>query len=337
MNHRAVIFGCEGLALTPWETGFFAETDPLGFILFARNCDSPGQVQALVRSLRESVGRDDAPVLIDQEGGRVQRLKPPHWRAAPASGRFGRLAEVDLASAREAVRLNAQIIAAELAALGIDVDCLPCLDLQRPEGHAVIGDRSFGPEPSLVADLGRACCAGLMTGGVLPVIKHMPGHGRAVVDSHLELPRVAASRDELEALDFVPFRHLADMPLGMTAHIVFEAIDPDQPATTSAVVIEEVIRGSIGFQGLLLTDDLSMEALDGTIGDRATRALGAGCDIALHCNGERDEMEAAAKAVGPMTGSAARRWLDARGRRTSAAPGDIETLSARLDDLMRVA
>ncbi len=337
MNHRAVIFGCEGLALTPWETGFFAETDPLGFILFARNCDSPGQVQALVRSLRESVGRDDAPVLIDQEGGRVQRLKPPHWRAAPASGRFGRLAEVDLASAREAVRLNAQIIAAELAALGIDVDCLPCLDLQRPEGHSVIGDRSFGPEPSLVADLGRECCAGLMSGGVLPVIKHMPGHGRAAVDSHLELPRVAASRDELEALDFVPFRSLADMPLGMTAHIVFEAIDPDQPATTSPVVIEQIIRGSIGFQGLLLSDDLSMEALDGSIGDRAARALDAGCDIALHCNGEREEMEAAARAVGPMTSAADRRWRDARARGTAATPTDIGALTARLDDLMPVA
>ena len=331
----AVIFGCEGPALTPWEADFFRSADPLGFILFARNCQVPDQIRTLIRDLRETIGRPEAPVLIDQEGGRVARLKPPAWRAAPPAADFGALAAVDPDRAAEAVRLNARLLAAELGDLGINVDCAPVLDLRRPETHAAIGDRAFGPDPALVAALGRAFCEGLLDGGVCPVVKHMPGHGRAVVDSHAELPVISAALDDLEATDFEAFRLLNDAPMGMTAHIVCAALDPDRPATTSPVVIEQVIRGRIGFQGFLMSDDLSMSALQGTLGARAAASLAAGCDAVLHCNGERAEMEAVAGAAGPLN-DAARARLDAAMARCATPPETIEiaAMSRTLDAIM---
>lgn len=333
----AVILGCEGLQLTSWEKAFFAEADPFGFILFQRNCDSPDQVRGLVEALRETVCRGDAPVLIDQEGGRVQRLRPPHWRSAPAPWRFAELALSDLGRASEAVRVNAALLAGELIALGIDVDCVPSLDLRWPGAHEVIGDRSYGDRPDIIAALGRACCEGLLAGGVMPVIKHLPGHGRATVDSHLALPRVATGRGELEGSDFAPFRDLADMPWAMTAHVVYEAIDPLRPATTSATVIDQVIRGFIGFDGLLLSDDLSMQALDGDLETRARDSLDAGCDIALHCNGKREEMSAVVAGCRPL--SAATKGRIAAGRKRLGKPSqtDPEALTALLDDLLPVA
>ncbi len=334
MAPRAVIFGCEGPSPTDWETEFFGQGDPLGFVLFSRNCESPAQVKDLVAALRGSIGRDDAPVLIDQEGGRVQRLCPPHWRAAPPPGLFGDLAQSNGERAREAVEVNAHLLAAELTDLGINVNCMPLLDLRMIGGHKVIGDRSFGADPELVASLGRACCEGLMAGGVMPVVKHMPGHGRALVDSHEELAKAEATCEELERTDFAPFRTLADIPWGMTAHVVYTAIDPLFPATTSAKVISGVIRGTIGFDGLLLSDDLSMKALQGDLGSRAVAALGAGCDVALHCNGDRAEMEAIVEAVGPLSPDGERRWKVGAGRLGPPQPADREALAARLDTLL---
>ena len=335
MTAAAVVFGCAGPALTDWERGFFAEADPLGFILFARNCVSPDQVRGLVESLRAAVGRAEAPVLIDQEGGRVARLKPPAWRAAPAAARFGALARQDPERAGEAARLNARLLALELRALGIDVDCLPLLDLRRPEGHAAIGDRAFGADPELVAALGRAVCDGLLAAGVLPVIKHLPGQGRATVDSHTALPRVAAPRAELEASDFLPFRRLADTPWGMTAHVVYEAVDPERPATTSPAVIAEIIRGHIGFQGLLLSDDLSMRALSGGLEARVGAAVDAGCDVALHCNGDPTEMAQVARALRPLSAaSEARLKRSAKFLGEAPAPEEFSSLSERLEALL---
>lgn len=331
---NAVIFGCEGTELNSWERDFFSQEDPLGFILFARNCDTPDQLRALVSSLRESIGRADAPVLIDQEGGRVSRLKPPHWRAAPAAARFGLLAGRDRDLANTAANLNARLLAAELMGMGITVDCAPVLDLRMPGANDVIGDRSFGSEPALVADLGRATCNGLLAGGVLPVIKHIPGHGRTRVDSHYGLPCVEAPRAELEASDFKPFAALADAPWAMTGHVVYSAIDPDNPATTSSIVIEEVIRDFIGFDGVLVSDDLSMEALQGDFETRASRSLEAGCDIVLHCNGKPEEMSRVAAGVRPLSSEAQRR-LDAATARV-AVPDAIDTvaLTARLNRMI---
>jgi beta-N-acetylhexosaminidase len=280
---RAVILGCAGPALDAGERDFFRAADPVGFILFKRNVEDPAQVRALVTALRETVGRPEAPVLIDQEGGRVARLQPPHWRRYPSASELARFGE-------EAVRLGARLIADDLTRLGITVDCLPVLDLPAPDADTVIGDRAYGTQPEDVSRLGRAACEGLLEGGVLPVIKHIPGHGRGSVDSHEALPEVAASRNELAARDFAPFRALNDMPWAMTAHIVYAACD-SRPATLSSRVISEVIRGEIGFDGVLVSDDLSMKALGGTYTDRARLALEAGCDLVLHCNGDRRQME----------------------------------------------
>ena len=309
---RAVIFGCAGLRLSAAEHDFFRDAAPLGFILFARNCESPGQLSQLVADLRASVGRADAPVLIDQEGGRVVRMGPPHWRAPPAAGIIGAMAGRDLATARGAAWLNARLIAAELDQVGIDVCCLPVLDLQFEGASSVVGDRAFSADGEVVAELGRAACRGLMAGGVLPVIKHMPGHGRAMSDSHLEMPRVEASLEELKESDFRPFQALNDMPLGFSAHVCYGALDADTPGTLSAKVIQDVIRGAIGFDGLLLSDDLSMEALSGSRGERAAAAIAAGCDIAVHCNGEPEEMSDVAASVGKMSADAVRRWGGAK-------------------------
>ena len=324
MAARAVIFGCRGPELAPDERRFFAEAAPWGFILFARNVESPSQLRHLTAGLRDSVGRD-APVLIDQEGGRVARLGPPHWRAwLPALDDCARLA--DLAARCRAMFLRYRLIAGELRASGIDVDCAPVLDVARPETHAVVRNRCYGDEPHEVAVIGRAVAEGLLTGGVLPVMKHMPGHGRGGRDSHHELPVVTASRAELEA-DFAPFRALADLPMAMTSHLLYTTIDPEAPATQSAAVIATV-RDVIGFDGLLLTDDLSMQALQGGLAERAKRALAAGCDVVLHCSGDASEMAEVAGAVRLLSGAALARADAALARRGNAAADDLSALNA---------
>ena len=284
---RAVVLGCAGERLTLEERRFFAAADPLGFVLFRRNCRSRDQLRELIAELRLCVGRADAPVLIDQEGGRVARLAPPEWRAYPAAAQIASLPDP---FAAEAARLGARLIADDLAALGITVDCAPVLDLPALDADPVIGDRAFGTEPARVVRLGRAFCEGLLAGGVLPVIKHIPGHGRARVDSHEACPRVEMNRAVLAHSDFAPFRALSAMPWAMTAHIVFSAIDDSAPATFSRPVIDTIIRGDIGFGGVLLSDDISMGALDGRFGERTLRALDAGCDLVLHCSGVLAEM-----------------------------------------------
>ena len=308
MSPRAVIFGCAGPDLTADERSFFRDADPLGFILFARNVDTPERTHRLAEELRSSVARADAPVLVDQEGGRVARLRPPHWRKAPPARLLGDLYARDPERGLEAARLNSRLLAADLASVGADVDCLPVLDIGYPETHAAIGDRAYADRAEAVAALGRAAAEGLLAEGVMPVMKHMPGHGRATVDSHHSMPRVTAAREVLERTDFLPFRLLSDLPWGMTGHLLFEAIDPNAAMTVSARGVKEVIRGHIGFDGLLLTDDLSMQALGGSLGERAQRGLAAGCDIALHCNGRMDEMTDIVARTGPMTEAATRRF-----------------------------
>ena len=333
MAPLAAIFGCVGPQLEAAERDFFARTNPTGFILFARNVESPTQLRALVAALRQSVGREDAPVVVDQEGGRVQRLKPPQWRAAPAPGRFGELAAKDPAGAAEAVRINARLIAGELTAAGIDTVGAPSLDLRLPGAHQVIGDRAFSADPEVVAALGRAACEGFLAAGVTPVIKHLPGHGRSQVDSHLSLPVVDLPLAKLEASDFRPFRALADMPLGMTGHLLITAMDAERPATISSRVIAEIIRGFIGFKGVLITDDLSMEALSGTVQSRAAAAIAAGCDLALHCNGKLAEMAAIAEALPPISPGAAARLAKGRAR-PSAGEADPAKLARQLELLL---
>lgn len=327
---KPVIFGCEGPALSATERAFFREADPLGFILFARNCDAPDQIRRLVAELRESVGRGDAPVLIDQEGGRVARLKPPQFPDYPAAATIAALGGL---RAREAAWLDARLIADDLGQLGITVDCAPVIDVPVSGADPIIGDRAWGGDPGAVAENGRAVCDGLMAGSVLPVIKHIPGHGRAAVDSHHALPIVDTPRGVLDSTDFAPFRALAGMPWAMTAHVLYTAIDPDRPATLSPRVID-VIRAEIGFDGVLLSDDLSMAALGGKIELRAWDALKAGCDLVLHCNGMLDEMKAIAAAIGPMTEAANRRVLLGEARRR--APGGFDRTAAehRLAELL---
>ena len=328
---KAVIFGCAGPELSPAERVFFRTADPAGFILFQRNCVGPEQVARLVAELKAASGRLDTPVLIDQEGGRVQRLKPPHWRAAPAAGRIAALAP---AAAERAAWLNARLIAAELMALGITVDCMPVLDLPVPGAHEVIGNRALGTEPEQVARLGRAVIRGLEAGGVLPVIKHLPGHGRALVDSHEHCPVVDTPADQLVARDLAPFRALADAPFAMTAHVVYTAWDRVRPATLSARVIGDIIRGDIRFAGALISDDLSMKALGGRLAERARAALAAGCDLVLHCNGDLDEMTEIATAIGPLTSTGAERFARALARRGAPEPADADALLAELDTLL---
>ena len=331
---RPVIFGCAGPELSEKERTFFNATQPLGFILFARNCVDPAQVRALVASLRAAVERRDAPVLIDQEGGRVQRLGPPHWPSRPSAGRIAELSRRDRTAGRRAARLAGRLIAQDLKALGINVNCAPVLDVLRPETHGVIGDRAFGDDPRAVAALGRAFAMGLQQGGVLPIVKHVPGHGRARADSHLELPVVEAGLEELEATDFVPFRLLSDLPWAMTAHVLYRALDAENPATTSPKIITDVIRGHMRFGGVLLSDDLSMQALKGSLADRARAALAAGCDVVLHCNGKMDEMveiAAAAPNATPVSSRRVARTLATRPPRNSIA---VAAASAELDSLL---
>lgn len=335
---RAVIFGCAGPALSTDERAFFHDSDPLGFILFARNVETPDQVLRLVDALRASVGRDDAPVLIDQEGGRVQRLKPPHWRLAPPASVFGELYATDPAAAMMASRLNGRLLAADLAPLGIDVDCAPVLDLPVPGSHGVIGNRAFAGTVQAVVALGRAQADGLLAGGIIPVMKHLPGHGRARADSHHELPVVDTTRAELERTDFAPFQALADLPWAMTAHVLYRALSSNQPATTSARVIDDVIRRHIGFDGVLVSDDLSMKALGGTHGERARQSLEAGCDVVLHCNGDLQEMREIAAFVGPLSPRSAARVARggalARARHDGASREDMDFYRRRLAELL---
>ncbi|MBO6542196.1 MAG: beta-N-acetylhexosaminidase [Alphaproteobacteria bacterium] len=306
----AAIYGCEGLRLTEVEKRFFADSNPWGFILFARNIESPAQVRALCDELRSAVGWN-APVLIDQEGGRVARLRPPHWRSYPAGRRFGEIYAQDPIRGLEVTRLGAQLIAAELHGLGVDVDCLPVLDVPVAGAHDVIGDRAYGNEPGIVAALGAAAVDGLLAGGVLPVIKHIPGHGRAGVDSHERLPIVDTAHDILAETDFPAFHALKNAPLAMTAHVIYSAIDPERPATTSPTVIRDIIRGEIGFSGCLMSDDLSMQALSGSLAERTCASLAAGCDLVLHCNGKMEEMTAVAGEACPLAGEALLRAEDA--------------------------
>jgi beta-N-acetylhexosaminidase len=310
---RAVIFGCAGLDLGADQRAFFRDADPLGFILFARNVDTPERTRRLVDDLRSSVARAEAPVLIDQEGGRVARLRPPHWRKAPPARLLGELYARDPERGLEATVLNSRLLAADVVSVGCDVDCLPVLDIAFPETSAVIGDRAYADRPEPVAALGRAAAEGLLAEGVMPVIKHMPGHGRATVDSHQSLPKVGAPRELLERTDFLPFKLLSDLPWAMTGHLLFESVDPEAAVTVSARAVKEIIRGHIGFDGLLLSDDLSMQALGGSLGQRASHALAAGCDVALHCNGRMDEMLDIAARTGPMSEAAGRRFEAGRG------------------------
>ncbi len=324
----AAILGCAGAGLSESERSFFRDADPYGFILFARNVETPEQVRALVDDLRHTVGRA-APILIDQEGGRVQRLKPPQWRAAPPGRRFGELYARDKAAAEQGAEANARLIAAELTDLGIDVDCLPLLDVPVPGAHDIIGDRAFGETPDVVIALGRAVCRGLRAGGVMPIVKHIPGHGRARADSHLELPVVDASLEDLRATDFAPFTALAnEASWAMTAHVVYSAIDPSAPATLSAKVIGEVIRGEIGFDGPLISDDLSMKALSGDFESRTRGALAAGCDLVLHCNGDMAEMTAVAGACRMVSGRSWERLIKAAAHLSRPMPIDRAALLA---------
>jgi beta-N-acetylhexosaminidase len=329
------IFGCAGLSLTAEEKAFFRDADPAGYILFARNAESPAQMRALTDELRAIHGRDRLFVCIDQEGGRVARMKPPVWAAFPPGAAFDRLYDVAPASAIEAARANAEALGLDLAEAGITVDCIPLLDVRQPGAHDVIGDRAFGSEPLRVAALGRAVLDGLARAGVTGTVKHMPGHGRAHADSHKELPRVDASEAELET-DLAPFRALADAPVGMTSHVLYTAWDADRPATQSPFVVEEIIRKRIGFGGLLLTDDIDMEALEGPIPERSAKALAAGCDLVLNCWAKIDDMVGIAERCPPITEAATVR-LDRALDVSGEATGDRERLIAKRDSLLELA
>jgi beta-N-acetylhexosaminidase len=338
MTCKAVIVGCTGKELSREEKALFKAEKPWGFILFKRNVETPDQVRKLVDSFRACVGREDAPVLIDQEGGRVQRLGPPHWPVYPPGRAYGLLHGNDPLLRREITRLGARLIAHDLRALGITVDCVPVLDVPVPGAHDVIGDRAYAHDPQTIALLGRAASEGLIAGGVLPVIKHIPGHGRAGADSHLALPVVDTDRATLSKTDFLPFMHLADMPLAMTAHVVYSAIDPKRPATTSKKVMRKIIRGEIGYDGLVMSDDLSMKALAGDFAARTRASLAAGCDVVLHCNGDMTEMKAIIGATPELKGKAKRRAQSAL-KRISHRPEPFDPVEgrARLDAALAAA
>jgi beta-N-acetylhexosaminidase len=330
----AAIFGCAGTALTKDEREFFRKVRPAGFILFGRNIETPAQVKALVADLRKSSGVAHAPVLIDQEGGRVARLRPPHWRHPPPGAVFGHLYERDPKAALEACRINARLIAHELLAMGIDVDCAPVLDVPQPGSHDIVGDRALAREPYAVAALALAWCQGFAEGGVAPVIKHIPGHGRAKADSHMSLPEVGATWAELAAADFAPFKALADQPWAMTAHVLYTALDKSAPATTSRPIVGDVIRGHIGFTGALMSDDLSMKALAGSFEVRARESREAGCDLALHCNGDPGEMAAVAAGAGALAGESLKRYRAALKWRKPPKKLDAGKALARLATLL---
>src|SRR5271167_1561705 len=337
MQARAFITGVSGPKLSAAEREFIRSERPWGFILFKRNIETPQQVGRLVQNLRKSAGVVDAPVLIDQEGGRVQRLGPPHWPVYPPGALFGALYEVDRTLGLKAARLSARLIAADLDELGISVDCLPLADVPVPGADAVIGDRAYGTGPEKVAAIARAVTEGLEQGGILPVLKHIPGHGRATADSHLRLPEVETPENELKRTDFAAFQPLADLPMAMTAHVVFSALDPVHPATTSATIIERVIRGVIGFQGLLMSDDVSMNALSGSIAERTRAVFSAGCDMVLHCNGKLEEMREVAAVTPELSGKAQERARRALAARRTPLPFDRVAARAELDALISKA
>lgn len=334
MAARAFITGVSGTALTDDERAFLRDQRPWGFILFKRNIETPDQVIRLVGEMRSAISQPEAPVLIDQEGGRVQRLQPPQWPSYPPGAVFSALYEIDREAGLEAARLSARLIAADLADLGITVDCLPLADVPVPGADSVIGNRAYGTTPGQVAAIARAVTNGLAQGGVLPVLKHIPGHGRATADSHFQLPTVDTPAAELAKTDFAAFAPLADLPMAMTAHVVFSALDPAQPATTSATIIEQVIRGAIGFQGLLMSDDVSMNALQGSIAERTRASLAAGCDVVLHCNGKLDEMRQVAGETPMLAGEALARADRALASRRTPQPFDRGAARAELDRLI---
>ena len=309
MRIRSFISGCESTQLSSAETSFFHEQNPWGLILFKRNCETPAQITALTAAFRAAVGRRDAPVFIDQEGGRVQRLSPPsnYWRKYPSARAYGDLYLKSPLAALRVARHVGRLMAEDLIEIGITADCLPVLDIPQAGAHDVIGNRAYSLDMEHVMALARAHTAGLMDGGVLPVMKHIPGHGRADVDSHHNLPVVNAKREELERVDFPPFAAFADAPMAMTAHVIYSLIDKTAPATLSRKIIKSIIRAQIGFRGLLITDDLSMKALSGTLSEKCAKALNAGCDMLLHCNGKLDEMQEVAAAAGDLKGKALRR------------------------------
>jgi beta-N-acetylhexosaminidase len=330
---RAFITGLAGTGLSAEERAFLRDAQPWAFILFKRNVATAEQLRRLIGDVRATLARS-APALIDQEGGRVQRLGPPHWPIYPPGAAYGALYDQDRDMGLAAARLGARLIAADLTALGIDVDCLPIADLPIVGADPVVGDRAYGTEPAKVAALAGAAVAGLAEGGVLPVLKHIPGHGRATADSHAKLPVVNIDRATLEATDFAAFRPLAALPLAMTAHVVFTAIDPVAPATISATIVQDVIRDSIGFEGLLMTDDISMGALSGSLAERTRAAIAAGCDMVLHCNGGMDEMRAVAAEAPVLAGEARRRADAALAMKTPPAPIDLAASRAEFLSLM---
>jgi beta-N-acetylhexosaminidase len=336
MTICAMISGCASLSLSATEVQFFSKMNPWGLILFKRNVESPDQIKALTAQFRAAVGRKDAPVFIDQEGGRVQRLGPPSnfWRKYPSASQFGKLHDRCAVLAFHTIRNCGRLMAEELYDIGITSSCLPVLDVPQPGSHDVIGNRAYSMRLEQVIALSRSHTAGLMEGGILPVMKHIPGHGRSMVDSHLDLPIVTATRPELEQLDFVPFAAFSDCPMAMTAHVVYKSLDPDNPATLSRKIIKEVIRKTINFNGLLMTDDLSMKALGGTFTEKAGRALAAGCDMLLHCNGVLAEMEEVAAAAGKLEGKAMRRAKQALKARRKPLPYDKKAALSDLEAIL---
>ena len=334
MGRRAFITGVTGTELRADEREFIAAELPWGFILFKRNIDTPDQVALLVDDLRKLVGDPDAPVLIDQEGGRVQRLGPPNWPVYPPGAAFGRLYDIDLAQGLRAAGLSARLIADDLTRVGVTVDCLPLADVPVAGADAVIGDRAYGTEVGKVAAIARAVTDGLAEGGILPVLKHIPGHGRATADTHFKLPVVDTPESELKRTDFAAFQPLADLPMAMTAHVVFSAFDAIHPATTSAKMVEQMIRGFIGFQGLLMSDDVSMNALAGSIAERTQAVFAAGCDMVLHCNGKMDEMREVAGETPELSGLALERANRALAARKPPLAFDRAAARAELDTLI---
>jgi beta-N-acetylhexosaminidase len=331
---KAFITGVAGTTLSDDERAFIRAERPWGFILFKRNIETPQQVVSLVDELKTCSGRGEAPVLIDQEGGRVQRLGPPHWPVYPPGALFGKLYDTDPVQGLSAARLSARLIAADLWELGINVDCLPLADVPVADADAIIGDRAYGTEPGKVAAIARAVTDGLEHGGILPILKHIPGHGRATADSHLRLPTVDTAKTELENTDFAPFSSLRDLPMAMTAHVVFSALDPVHPATTSATIIAQVIRGVIGFDGLLMSDDVSMNALSGSVAERTKAIFEAGCDIVLHCNGKLEEMREVAAGTPELSGKPLQRAERALASRRAPQPFDRDAARAELKAIM---
>ena len=338
MTIRSFISGCAALALSQDEVKFFQKADPWGLILFKRNCESPEQIRNLTAQFRSAVGRKDAPVFIDQEGGRVQRLGPPsnYWRKYPAAMEYGKQYDRCPTLAIRTARSVGRLMADDLTEIGITSSCLPVLDVPQPGAHEVIGSRAYSMRADHIMTLARAHVVGLMEGGILPVMKHIPGHGRAEVDSHHNLPIVKAPRTDLERVDFLPFVAFADCPMAMTAHVIYEALDKDYPATLSRKIIKNVVRKLIGFEGLLITDDLSMKALQGTLPEKADMALAAGCDMLLHCNGMMSQMEEVAEAAVPLAGKAMRRAKQALRAKRKPLPYDKKRALNELEAILSV-